>query len=304
MTTSPIDYKRWSVKGRSNFDGPVHMRRDRATYYVTGDQESGLVGGWFYYSGDNLHQILVELPSQHGWRWSPTFRPVSHADTVYIVLDGTFMMTNPETGEVQRAVAGEAVFFRPRTWYLGLNIGDRPLRLLEYVGPEQVGGSKGAPDDTLLSDPKFSQDRWVNRWPMDQVEAEASFELRVLREADLLWRMEEPDGRIPVGIVVSTETLTVGEVRLLPGQNCAVHIHGGDEALYLPSGSIGVRIADLDGAQWSYLRAGDGYFIPAGRPHQYRNSGNVAVEFYFGVAPRYFSERNDIESRRANIEGR
>jgi mannose-6-phosphate isomerase-like protein (cupin superfamily) len=279
-----VEYSRYSLKGKVTFNGPAHVRRENAIYYVTGDQVSGRVGSWFYLSNDKIHQILVDLPVQRGWRISDSFRPVSHADTAYVILEGVLMLSNPLTGEVHRVAAGEAISFPAGTWYFGLSVGDVPLRALEYIGPEPAALPHQSP---MLEAPCTVQDQWFGRWPMGRGEAERSHAMRVIREPDVLWRLEGDSGQVPVGILSSTESLTVGKIRLLPGQMTDVHMHGGDEVLYLPSGRLKVRMAAHQGPQWSDLGPGDGFYVPQGTPHQYLNAETSAIEVCFGVSPAY-----------------
>ena len=102
-----------------------------------------------------------------------------------------------------------------------------------------------------------------------------------------------PSGRRPLAIwkggsvhswsalLVSTEHLTVGRIDLLPGQRSDVECHGGDEAIYVLSGTVHRSSARRIGrrAGWSFGER-DGCYLPAGTPHQYYNIGGDA-----GVAP-------------------
>ena len=122
---------------------------------------------------------------------------------------------------------------------------------------------------------------------MEQVEAQRNFTMRVLREADVWWRMEGSDRHTLVGILASTEHLTVGKMYLLPGQQTDVQIHGGDESLYLLEGTLNVRLPEHQGQRWFELKPADGFYIPEGTPHQYYNMTDRPVTLLFGVAPRY-----------------
>jgi quercetin dioxygenase-like cupin family protein len=225
-----------------------------------------------------------------GWRWSEAWRPISHADTIYVVLEGALMLNNPATGEAHRVLPGEAVYFLRNTWYFGLSAGDMPLKILEYIGPEPPASAVPPHTNPPVESARFFQDEWLGRWPTAQEEARQGHTLRVVRDADCLWRLEGQGGTLPVALFMSTPHLTAGKVRLLPGQLSDIHNHGGDEALYLPAGQLKVRLADHQGPQWSHLEPGDGFYIPQGAPHQYYNSTATPVEFFFGVAPSYLLE--------------
>ena len=56
-----------------------------------------------------------------------------------------------------------------------------------------------------------------------------------------------------VGLLVSTEHLTVGRIDLLPGQRSEAECHGGDEAIYVLSGTVHVRPLGESGPGWLEL---------------------------------------------------
>jgi quercetin dioxygenase-like cupin family protein len=122
---------------------------------------------------------------------------------------------------------------------------------------------------------------------MAQAEALRADTIRVVRETDILWRLEGERYQTLVGILVSTEHLTVGRLRLLPGQRTDVQIHGGDESLYVLEGCLNVRIRETSGPGWFELGQGDGFFLPEGTLHQYYNLSDQPAELIFGVAPCY-----------------
>jgi quercetin dioxygenase-like cupin family protein len=94
---------------------------------------------------------------------------------------------------------------------------------------------------------------------------------------------------VPVALLCSTEHLTVGRLRLLPGQHGEPHAHGGDECLYVLEGRLNVRLPEARGARWFELKPGDGFYLPQGEPHQYYNVSGAPTELVFGVAPGYLS---------------
>jgi quercetin dioxygenase-like cupin family protein len=122
---------------------------------------------------------------------------------------------------------------------------------------------------------------------MAQREAEREFGLRVLRPADVLWRLEGAQQQMLVGILAATEHLTVGQVQLLPGRHSDAHCHAGDESLYLLEGTLNVRVPDNGGQRWFEIKPGDGFYVPEGVPHQYYNITDRPATFLFAVAPGY-----------------
>lgn len=277
---------------RPTFDGPAHIPFAAVTRHLWGDKVAGEVADWIYVSSDKIHQLVFGLLPGQMFRHSEDHRTVFGADEVYYVLSGAMALCNPETGEVHRVLAGEAAFFRRDTWHHAMNIGSEPLRVLEYFAPPPSKGTSGAyaRSRPYLSTPRYTQDEWLGRWPTDAAQVRAAQTMQMVRDADLLWRLEGSEHPTLVGILASTEHLTVGKVCLQPGQQTDVQIHGGDEALYLIEGTLNVRLPEHAGAHWHELTASDGFYIPAGVPHQYYNITNQPATMIFGIAPAYLAD--------------
>jgi quercetin dioxygenase-like cupin family protein len=111
-----------------------------------------------------------------------------------------------------------------------------------------------------------------------------------VRAGDVLWRLEGQAHPLLVGILVSTEHLTVGRIDLLPGQRSEPECHGGDESIYVLSGTAHVRPLADTGPGWLELSPRDGCYLPAGTRHQYYNIGEEPASLLFGVAPSYRCE--------------
>ena len=99
-----------------------------------------------------------------------------------------------------------------------------------------------------------------------QIEVESNFTIRVLREPDVLWCLEGDEREVLVGLLASTEHLTVGKVYLQPGQRTDVRLHGGDQSLYLLEGTLNIHLPDNEGQRWFELNPRDGFYIPEGAP--------------------------------------
>jgi quercetin dioxygenase-like cupin family protein len=276
---------------RPTFDRPTHISYNTVTRHLWGDEASGRVDDWIYVSSSKIHQLLFGLPPGGSFRHSPDFRTVFGADEVLIVLSGIYVSANPETGEVHVARPGEAIFFRKDTWHHGFNASTEPLRVLEYFAPPPSTGTSGAYARTrpYIEQPRYVRNDWLGRLPMEQRQAETSATMRVLREADLHWRMESATHPALVGLYAATEHLTAGKMILLPGQSSSMERHGGDEGLYLLKGTLNVLTPEAEGQTWFELHPRDGFFLPEGAPHQYQNLSAEPVEFYFGIAPAYLA---------------
>jgi len=286
----------YSASPRPCFDGPAPIPYASVTRHVWGDRISGEVADWIYVSSRKIHQLVFGLPTGGSFKHSAEYRTVFAADEVLYVLEGTMVIANPETGEVHRVSTGEAAFFRRDTWHHAFAHGGEPLRVLELFAPPPSAGTSGAYARTkpLLTDARYSQEELLERWPEAQEEALRDHTIRVLRDKDVLWRLEGHERQILVGILASTEHLTVGKLLLSPGETTDIESHGGDESLYVLAGTVHVRLSGHDGQGWHELGAGDGFYLPEGTLHQYSNVSGRPVELVFGVAPTYGGGRPDM----------
>lgn len=274
---------------RPTFDGPAQIPYEKVTRHLWGDPESGEVADWIYVSNEKIHQLIFGLPPGGSFHHSEQYRTVFAADELLFVLRGNMIIANPKTGEVHLVKTGEALFFRRDTWHHCFSASEEPLRVLEYFAPPPSQGTSGAyaRSQANLTEIRYTQDTWLGKWPMAQEEANRKFTMRVLREQDILWRLEGIENPILTGIYISTEHLTAGRLDLQAGQHSAVQTHQGDESLYLLSGKLNVRILDGSAQSWFELKPGDGFYIPEGIPHQYYNVESEPVTLLFGVAPSY-----------------
>ena len=279
---------------RPTFDRPTAIRYGSVTRHLWGDEEAGEVADWIYVSSDRIHQLVYGLPPGGAFRHSDSFRTVFAADVVYYVLSGTLVIANPSSGEVQRLDPGEAAFFRRDTWHHAFNYSTEPLRVLEFFAPPPSQGTSGAYARAQpyleLAGVRYSRDGWLRRWPEAATEEAASRTIHPIRTGDILWHLQGNAHPLLVGLLVSTEHLTVGRIELLPGQRSEPECHGGDEALYVLSGTVHVRPAGESGSGWLELSERDGCYLPSGTPHQYYNIGGEPASLLFGVAPSYRCE--------------
>jgi quercetin dioxygenase-like cupin family protein len=259
------------------------------TQHLWGNEEAGMVPDWCYVSSDKIHQLVLGLPPGGAFRHSSDYKTVFAADEVYYVLSGTLVLANPERGEVQVAQPGEAIFFRRDTWHHGFNDSSEALRVLEVLSPPPSTGSCGQyaltrPD---LVERLYGQDQWLGRWPMDRATVEAEQTMHVVRAADVLWRLEGDGQQMRVGLLASTEHLTVGRVVLQPGCDSGRRIHGGDLSVYVLDGTLNVRLPENEEGRWFELGPRDGFYVPEGVPYHFYNVTDAPASFVFAVAPNY-----------------
>jgi mannose-6-phosphate isomerase-like protein (cupin superfamily) len=129
---------------RPTFPGPALIRRGDVTRHVWGDPDSGEVFDWIYASTDLIHMLVFGLAPGGAFRHSEAYRTVFAADEVLHVLEGTLVIADPQTGEVERVATGESVFFRRDTWHHAFALGPSPLRVLELFAPPPAAGASSA----------------------------------------------------------------------------------------------------------------------------------------------------------------
>jgi quercetin dioxygenase-like cupin family protein len=270
-----------SPSPRPTFDGPAVIRRADVTKHVWGDPEAGEVYDWIYASTDKVHMLVFGLAPGGAFRHSEEYRTIFAADELLHVLEGVLVIADPETGEVQRAQAGESVFFRRDTWHHAFALGPEPLRVLELFAPPPAAGASSTRAQPYLETSRYADDAQLGSWP-PAVPRESR--LRVLRPADVLWRR---DLGVLCGVLVSTEHLTAVTLELGPGETAAAHEHGGDEVLMALAGTVWVRAWFDDAVHVFELEPEDVCYLPAGARHEYRNPGRGSARAICGIAPRY-----------------
>lgn len=289
MSDKVTTNQRYAPSPRPTFDRPTAIRYEELTRHVWGDAGSGEVMDWIYVSSAKIHQLLFGLAPGRSFRHSDQFRTVFAADEVLYVLSGMLVLANPVTGEVHPAEAGEAVFFRRDTWHHAISYGEDELRVLELFAPPPAAGTSGSYAQTRenLVDVTYTDDGALQRWPMDSETIRSAQTMRVVRRNDRLWRLEGHDDPVLVGILASTEHLTVATMDLRPSQRSSIQRHAGDKSGYVLDGTIGIRFGADAGREWLEVAPRDGFYIPEGVPHRFYNLSSATARMIFGVAPRY-----------------
>jgi mannose-6-phosphate isomerase-like protein (cupin superfamily) len=274
---------------RPTYSRPAVVRPEEAVRHLWGDEGSGLVGDEVLLSSDLLHALVFTLPPGGRFGHSPDNRTVFAADEVYVVLEGTIAVADPQSGQVCRAEAGDCVFFRRDTWHHGANWGRTPVRVLELFSPPPATGSSSAYARTVpyLEEPRYAEDGVLGRWPMARAEVEAAASLTLVGRRDQRLRAE---GDLHVGVVCSTEHLTVTDNELLPGCRSPLRRHGGEALLHVTEGVLHVHTPDNDGPTWWQVRTADSFVVPAGVAYRLVNQGNDVLTFVLGAAPGYLPE--------------
>ncbi|MFM9050075.1 MAG: cupin domain-containing protein [Actinomycetota bacterium] len=268
---------------------PQAITTDSVTRHLWGDAESGYVGDEVLLSTDTLHALIFTLPPGGSFGHSPDNRTVFAADEVYRVLEGTIAVIDPAAGQVVKATAGDCVFFRRDTWHHGVNWGTGPVRVLEYFSPPPATGASSAYAKTVpyLEQPVHADNSVLGVWPMDRTSIESKDALHLVQERDMRWRVE---GAVQVGVVCSTEHLTVVDIEVLPGHASAVRRHQGDALLHVTEGEIHVHTPDAESATWWRVRSGESMAIPDGFGYRLVNQSGAPARLIGGSAPGYLRD--------------
>lgn len=272
---------------RPEYDQPAVLRPPDVIHHLWGDEGSGYVGDEVLLSSQSLHALIFTLPVGGRFGHSPDNRTVFAADEVYLVLSGHIAVINPQTGEVKPATVGEYVFFRRDTWHHGINWGNEPVRVLEFFSPPPATGSSSAYSKTVeyVDTPRYAEPEVLGCWPMEREAIESRATLHLIDQRDFRYRAE---GHLQVGVVCSTEHLTVVEARLLPGQASEPRNHEGDALMHVLDGEIHVHTPASD-TSWHRVREGESLVIPKQHPYRLMNQSGQPVRVTIGSAPGYLA---------------
>ncbi|HEY0415856.1 MAG TPA: cupin domain-containing protein, partial [Gaiellaceae bacterium] len=120
------------------------------------------------------------------------------------------------------------------------------------------------------------------RWPLARWDERRTATIRVLSEADLLWRLDGPE-RVLAGTWISTGRATVETVILRPGQRTELAPAPAATCAYVLDGRLGVRLPDGD-RPWLELEPGDGLHLTAATVHRFGSFGSTPTRILRLVA--------------------
>jgi quercetin dioxygenase-like cupin family protein len=254
------------------------VRAVDAPYTVWGDRASGQCANWSHLS-EQIEMHTFGMPPGGACRHSDRYPAVFAGDEVYVVLQGTMVIANPQTGEVHRVRRGESVFFPSGVWHHVFADGPDELRVLEIFACPP-GTSLSDTFDDLDGSARYCDDAVLGRLPG----ARRELTMTVLRDDDVVWRY---DTGVLTSLLASSEALTVGTLRVLPGQGSDAERHRGQEGLYVLRGRLTARVLGEGDPIAFEVGPGDVLFVPAEVEHFYDNLGDEPVDAIFGVAPVY-----------------
>ena len=270
---------------RPTFDRPTPLPFSEVVRHTWGDGGAGLVDDWIYVSNNLLHTIVFGIEPGHCFRHSEDFRTIFGADEVLHVLQGTFVIANPETGEVHRLEPGDSVFFGKDTWHHGFSYGAEPVRVLEFFAPPPSTGTSGPYARTKEYLPEerwtYGDDTLIGAFPGATTRETT---MRVVRTSDRSHRLE---GDALVGLIASTEHLTVGSLRLVPGGTSDLVARGGDTLVFVEDGTLLVHVEWAGARDVFELRRWDAAYVPLGASYHLEGAGDGPADAIVGIAPSY-----------------
>jgi quercetin dioxygenase-like cupin family protein len=235
------------------FDGPtlIPYATVRRGFWDGGDQ-AGRTLDYVYADSADACQIVFWLPPGGRFLHADDGFDAYQRDIVWRVLTGVLAAANPATGEVHVAGVGEWLHFGGETWLDGWSQGAGGVTVVEFTAPTRARAGR------IYRQPWPARPRYRSRQPGTSV--------RLLRERDVLWRLEGDRDRVLVGHVVSTPYLTVGEVRLPPGGRGPALERDGTTTMYVLEGVLGIELP----GERTRLEAGekDGVYLPPGVSHR------------------------------------
>jgi mannose-6-phosphate isomerase-like protein (cupin superfamily) len=271
----------YSPSPRPTYDAPTLVRREEIKRHIWGDKESGLVGDWVHASTDKIHVLEFGLAPGRWFKHSPAFRTVFSADEVFYVLQGAMLACNPQTGEIVECLAGESLLFRRDTWHHVRAEGTEPLRVLEFFSPPPSQGTSGAyaQNQEYLEKPVYRRDELLGK-------CIGAAKLSTLHRIGPRERTLRLEGEIVVGLIASTEHLTVAELQVPSGAVGEKTAHGGDAMIVGLSGELMVRTHWKSKASTFEVGPRDAVFIPETGQYEVLSFSGAATAL-LGVAPRY-----------------
>jgi quercetin dioxygenase-like cupin family protein len=250
-----------------------------------GDERAGYVSDWIYGSSHDIHMMSFEMSVGTRFGNSPDFKTIYNCAETYHCLKGEFTFHCPETGEVHVLKKGDTLYFPPNTWHWGYNFGAESCHVLECLTPRTEEAVEAhAKKQPWLKDARYCLAEIVGSYlPGASRKGERA---RLARAGDYLFEIVGDRRPMRVGLICSTDMLTVGIIDLHPGQEGELVFHPSDKVVYCLAGRANIFVPEAK-PNWWELAAGDAGFLPARCRHAFFNTSDAMAKVIFGVAPNY-----------------
>jgi quercetin dioxygenase-like cupin family protein len=268
-----------------SFDAPTLITAAQAPRFLWGDPQAGLISDWIYGSSPDIHMMSFEMSVGTRFGNSPDFKTYYNCAETYHCLKGEFTFHCPETGEVHVLKKGDTLYFPPNTWHWGYNFAGETCHVLECLTPR----TEAAVEAYAKRQPRLEEFRYILPDAVGSYvpgEASKAGRARLVKAGDYLFEVLGDRHPMRVGLVCSTEMLTVGIIDLHPGQEGELLAHPSDKVIYGLEGRLNVYLPDA-APNWWELNPGDSGFLPARCRHAFFNTSDGMAKMIFGVAPKY-----------------
>ena len=261
---------------KPDFIKPTHIKYDSLEPHMWGDEITGKVKDWIYVSNKSLHQIIFGMEARGSFKHSDQYRTIFGADELMYVLSGVLIINNPETGETQKINKGESVFFRKDTWHHGFNHSDDYLQVLEFFSPPPITGTSGAyaKEKTLLKKSLYIKKNYNSE---NNLKNQNTF--KIIKNDNLVWRLEGPNQEILIGTFVNTEFLKVHIIKLLPNQR--THNFNFLKNTSFLSLNNNVKVNIIDNNDEYILSEKDGMYLPEKTSFIIENMNSIESNIIF-----------------------
>lgn len=278
---------------RGVFREATVVRREDAIRFLWGDEESGQVSDLIYGRGEHVSGVIFTLGPGHWFGASKDWKPFYEQHRFYYVVQGTFAIHDPETGDVALATTGEAISWRGARYHFGYNVGNDEVVVLDWFAPPERGldvpeyAVSGAKRELgkILEGRYDLLGAWPNRRPEELARALTDGGLTTLRPADALHVMLGTKRPRLVSILASSTDLTAGTFVLRENEKSEPEQHPGDEVIFTLSGRLHIHLCET--GEWLEMNPLDCVFLPGGTTHEYWSYGAETSSAAFCVAPSY-----------------
>jgi quercetin dioxygenase-like cupin family protein len=269
------------------------VRRADARRFLWGDEESGQVFDLIYGRGERLSAVTFMLGPGHRFGASKDWKPLYDQHRFYYVVQGTFAVHDPETGEVAVAHAGEAVTWRGARYHFGYNAGDDDVIVLDWFAPPErppdvpETATMGAkrPLEGVRGGRYELLEAWPDGLPDERRKTLAEGGMTKVGPGDALQFVHGVERPLLMSILSSSADLTGGTFTLRASTKSEPETHPGDEVVFCLAGTLHVHLPE-DGS-WFDLEPLDCAFLPGGTAHEYWSYGAERAVAAFCVAPGY-----------------
>lgn len=250
------------------------------------------IASYTYLSTNRIHisQFSV-LPGQY-------FVPagIHGGDESYFMLEGELTILNPEIGSMCTAKKGDVVLIPKGSMHQPYNFSNGTGTLLCAIAPhvkydeeDEKVIEQDTKDNLVYSNWGHGNINMLGHWPIPGPAARKKKEIIMTRSDESLHIIRGGENPVLWTFGVSNDFIHMGKITV-PGDSISdEEIHQGDEVIFPLTGPVSILGGENEkglpfGARFE-VSEGEGFFIPEGTRHRYRNFSNMAVTVCFAIAP-------------------